>query len=243
MDYYKTIDNRRYDSKLMSFANKLTQGEGDGRISLEDAQRLWSSAMDGGRFTETERLTLVYLMDNFNFTDKAEEWFRQKLHSELKTISDIVEEVVREDMAFQQMVVEIFEEEVKLQRSFPENKVSFENALRWALDSFLKDGGGKESPRSIAMNVFNLPPEGGDDRETKLENRLREVMDRGKFYLLPNLKTEEDWDNFDFPPPQNGENVKDFWIFGLYIPDLSDHTFWALIDRKGKKETYNYGFN
>ena len=47
----------------------------------------------------------------------------------------------------------------------------------------------------------------------------------------------------DVYPPENGESVNDNWVFMLQLPTLSDHLFWAIVDRNGVKETYNYGFN
>ena len=32
-------------------------------------------------------------------------------------------------------------------------------------------------------------------------------------------------------------------LTSLYIPELSDHGHWAIVDRAGSQATYNYGFN
>lgn len=36
--YYKTIDGVKYDRELLELADKLTQGQGDGRLSTDDAK-------------------------------------------------------------------------------------------------------------------------------------------------------------------------------------------------------------
>ena len=40
MSYYKTIDGNKYDGGLIDLADKLTQGQGDGRLSKADAEQL-----------------------------------------------------------------------------------------------------------------------------------------------------------------------------------------------------------
>jgi hypothetical protein len=44
-------------------------------------------------------------------------------------------------------------------------------------------------------------------------------------------------------PPEQGENAQDNWVFVLHIPSLSDHIYWAIVDRQGKVAPYLYGFN
>ncbi len=43
--------------------------------------------------------------------------------------------------------------------------------------------------------------------------------------------------------PQYGENIKTNWIFCLYVRHLSDHVYWVVIDRAGRRPPYVYGFN
>ena len=42
---------------------------------------------------------------------------------------------------------------------------------------------------------------------------------------------------------QEGEQIQANWIFVLMAESLSDHIQWAIVDRSGLRETYNYGFN
>ena len=73
--YYKTIQGVRYDRALLEVAEERISGQGDGRISLNDAEEIFNLSKDGGRITETELRTLKYISDNYHFTSKAAEWF------------------------------------------------------------------------------------------------------------------------------------------------------------------------
>ena len=73
--YYKTIKGVRYDRAILEAAEERISGQGDGRISQNDAEEIINLSKDGGRITETELRTLKYISDNYHFTSKAAEWF------------------------------------------------------------------------------------------------------------------------------------------------------------------------
>jgi len=77
--YYKTIKGIRYDRHMIEVAEEAVSGQGDGRISMDDAQKLFESIIDGNRVTEVENRTLEYLRENFRFTKPADEWLTQEL--------------------------------------------------------------------------------------------------------------------------------------------------------------------
>lgn len=77
--YYKTIDGVKYDRELLELADKLTQGQGDGRLSVEDAKQLYEAVADGDSYTDIEKDTVKYLRDNYTWTDAADEWFRTEV--------------------------------------------------------------------------------------------------------------------------------------------------------------------
>lgn len=79
MGYYKTIDGVKYDGELIELADKLTSGAGDGRISKADAAELLAAVKDGNSYTDTEKDTMKYIRDNYNWTDAADEWFRDEI--------------------------------------------------------------------------------------------------------------------------------------------------------------------
>ena len=77
--YYKTIHGVRYDRSLLEAADERIAGQGDGRISEEDAKELVELSKDGGRVTETELRTLKHIRENYRFTPKAAAWFAGQL--------------------------------------------------------------------------------------------------------------------------------------------------------------------
>ena len=79
MGYYKTIDGKKYDGEVIELAEKLTAGQGDGRLSVDDAGQLLESVKDGGTYTDIEKDTMAYVRDNFKWTDAADEWFRNEI--------------------------------------------------------------------------------------------------------------------------------------------------------------------
>lgn len=72
---YVQIDGVKYEKELLDLAKKHTTGQGEGKISYEEAQDLIKSAQDGAAVTETELATLRYIRSNFEFTDKAAQYF------------------------------------------------------------------------------------------------------------------------------------------------------------------------
>lgn len=79
MGYYKTIDGKQYDGELIDLAEKLTAGRGDGRISMDDANKLLDAVMDGNSYTDIEKDTMAYVREKFKWTDEADEWFRAEV--------------------------------------------------------------------------------------------------------------------------------------------------------------------
>ena len=77
--YYKTIHGVRYDRSLLEAADERIAGQGDGRISEQDAKELVELSKDGGRVTETELRTLKHIRGNYRFTPKAAAWFAGQL--------------------------------------------------------------------------------------------------------------------------------------------------------------------
>jgi hypothetical protein len=77
--YYKTINGVQYDREMLTIADAVTQGQGDGRISVEDARRLIAAVTDGGRYTDVEKTTMAYIRENYKFTEDADAWFREQI--------------------------------------------------------------------------------------------------------------------------------------------------------------------
>lgn len=80
MSYYRTINGKKMDAAIIDKASLLTKYQGDGRISITDANLLMGLIQDGNRITPSEQSTIDYLFQNYKWTPSAKEWF----YSELK---------------------------------------------------------------------------------------------------------------------------------------------------------------
>jgi hypothetical protein len=79
MSYYKEIDGKKYDGALIELAEKLVSGQGDGRISLDDAEKLMELVKDAGTYTDIEKETMSFIRENFRWTEEADAWFRTEI--------------------------------------------------------------------------------------------------------------------------------------------------------------------
>lgn len=77
--YYKTIDGKDYDREMLEIADEAVAGAGDGRISIENAQKLLGAVKDANKYTDIEKATMKYIRDNYKFTDASDQWFRTKI--------------------------------------------------------------------------------------------------------------------------------------------------------------------
>ncbi len=77
--YYKEIDGKKYDAGILDAATKAVEGNGDGRISKDDAAMLLEQVKDGNTYTDIEKHTIKLLREKFQWTDAADEWFRSEI--------------------------------------------------------------------------------------------------------------------------------------------------------------------
>ena len=68
---YKTIDGVKYEKELLDLAKKHTIGVGEGKLSKAEVADLLQSASDGQGVTDTEKQTLAFIRNNFEFTEAA----------------------------------------------------------------------------------------------------------------------------------------------------------------------------
>ncbi|ADD27037.1 hypothetical protein [Meiothermus ruber] len=110
----------------------------------------------------------------------------------------------------------------------------FLEALEAAITSFVEDGEDDQSPLGLIEadpSAYDLSDE--PDHE-ELQNAVRDFMNAGDSQLT--LITPES------PiQPDGGENPSKFWVFLLQMPSLSEHRWWAIVDKNGRHDTYNYG--
>ena len=68
---YVNIDGHRYEKELIDLAKEHTTGVGEGKLSKDEVADLFASARDGKTVTATEKDTLEYIRENFEFTPAA----------------------------------------------------------------------------------------------------------------------------------------------------------------------------
>lgn len=251
------------DRSLLDAADQAIAGQGDGRISKADASNLLARIYDGGNITSTEQNTILYILRNYNFTDAARNLFLSRLggitppttddppnddneepSDPPPTIAEIISQVIRVEYQLYRMQVDIPEEGVRSQvRDFPGSN-TFEEALRDGLASFLEDPTHPESPRRMIFNLYAQDFRFITD-EQELEDavtaKLKEAMNEGIFRIWLR-QPEGAEDPSDFSPP-GGESISEYWIWEMFLPRVSDHGYYAILDRGNQRPTYNYGFN
>lgn len=246
MSYYKIINGAKYDKQLWELATEFTTGEGDGRISQREMQLIVKLAQDGRGVTEIEKATLLYIRQNFNLTEAAATWLDAYFYNNYQSdIQAIIQKIGVEEFDLPQLRLVIEEKEVKTQEALPLNKISFEEALRLSLNSFLKNGEHIESPRSLVENVHELYRdkfESDEAWDAALTAKVREYLSENSKLVMHPLRPLTDEEDL-FAAPEDGETTHQNWIFQLSLRNLSDHLYWAITDRNGEKPTYNYGFN
>lgn len=110
----------------------------------------------------------------------------------------------------------------------------FLEALEAAICSFIEDSDDDQSPLAMIgtdPSAYDLSDEPSPD---ELQNAVRDFMNAGDSQM--SLVTPES------PlQPDGGESSQKFWIFLLEMPTLSQHRWWAIVDKNARNEAYNYG--
>ncbi len=244
MSYYKIINGVKYDRQLLELATEFVTGEGESQIAVREAQLLVKLAKDGRSITDTEQKTLYYIRQNFDFTEKAAAWFDEQFPP-LSAVQASIQKVVIDSFDLPGLKIIVDEHEVAQQEALAHNQISFEQALHTTLQSYLHDGTHIESPRSLTENVHEIFRDKFHTEEawdTALTNKVRDYLNHNSYLVLHPLRPLTDEEDI-LNRPEDGETTAQNWIFQLSLRNLSDHIFWAITDRSGEKQTYNYGFN
>lgn len=77
--YYVVIRGKKYDRRMVELADGLTQGRGDGRISINDAKNLLRIVKDANTYSDTEKQTMEYIRRKYSFTKEADTFFRAEI--------------------------------------------------------------------------------------------------------------------------------------------------------------------
>jgi outer membrane protein OmpA-like peptidoglycan-associated protein len=64
---------------MIELADGLTQGRGDGRISINDAKNLLRVVKDANNYSDIEKQTMEYIRKNYKFTKEGDEFFRTEI--------------------------------------------------------------------------------------------------------------------------------------------------------------------
>lgn len=86
-EYYISIGGINYDRKIVELADSLVAGRGDGRISMADAKKLLPLFEDEGNITQVEEMTLLYILENYKWTDAAKRWLKTQINDTSKPSS------------------------------------------------------------------------------------------------------------------------------------------------------------
>ncbi len=81
ISYYRHVDGHRYKAATLNMADESIAGQGDGRISMADAEKIFNTISNGIDYTQVEKHTVRYLRENYNWTDEADALFRTKVRS------------------------------------------------------------------------------------------------------------------------------------------------------------------
>ena len=76
---YQSINGILYEKELLELADKLTSGRGEYKISIDEVHELFKSTQDGKGMTETEKRTLIYIREKYEFTDAAAQLFDEMI--------------------------------------------------------------------------------------------------------------------------------------------------------------------
>lgn len=79
--YYETIDGMKCDRGIVDACRQAVEGQGDGRVSKEDAEKVWAEAADGNKVTNAEKWTLRYCLTSFRFTRAAHDYIKEKFEA------------------------------------------------------------------------------------------------------------------------------------------------------------------
>jgi hypothetical protein len=81
--HYKQIDGKKYSAELLNLADEMQAGKGDGRISIDDAEKLFSKLGNDAKYTDLEKDTLSYIRNSgeYKFTDAADGYLRGAIRS------------------------------------------------------------------------------------------------------------------------------------------------------------------
>jgi len=216
MSYYKVIKGVRYDKSLLDTAEAYATDSPNKQITLDAIQSLYLRAEDGLRITETERRTLRYIQENYEFTDAAKAWIEEE-EIPFTPIDTRVRGVLQAEFQMEHIQWIITEADVKQQEKLS-TKYTFEQALKGAIQALAFTGWGY-----LGLTRFTNP-----------ERNVIELIDQGKLILYPmDYQAQADAGTLAFEIPKYPilYDIQEWWIWGLELPEIPYHRFVAMIRR------------
>lgn len=121
-----------------------------------------------------------------------------------------------------------------------DSKIDLVSAVTLAVESLLTDFTDAESPLALAIDLAFA------DLDINYISPVPDhVVKHAQKILFDHLNTKTTSVKLlsRTEAPEGGESVDSNWILLLTAKKFSDHSFWAIVDRKDEISVYNYGFN
>jgi hypothetical protein len=130
----------------------------------------------------------------------------------------------------------------------PGSALRFAEALRRGIEAFLGDTQGSPGQGyDSAHHVVRADPEsyglGPGATDVEITEVLRVMIggDPGaRFVLLTPATTAQPEYRF---LPEHGESIEEHWVFRVIIPSAWPILQWSIVDLRGKRPAYSYGFD
>ncbi|MGB5595056.1 MAG: lamin tail domain-containing protein, partial [Crocosphaera sp.] len=150
---------------------------------------------------------------------------------------------IKAELGLSGLKVNISESDIK-QLMTPQVKVSFLDAFRSAMKSFMEDGNLGESPLYI---LKELPGEYGlsdEPNAQEINEKMKELLNDCGIELITDAEDPTDEWAGKVMCDETGENygTNSYWIFKLSPSQFTDMNY-AVVDKAGVKPTINWGFS
>lgn len=240
MGYFVYINGRKYDRSILEAIAALLDGKIEKKISIDEAERINRYFLTKGVFSGTERRTYHHIINQFDFTTGTKNWLETQLLKIPESIAEKTEKIAEGEFGLFHLHLAIDPEVLEGQRSNPRNKVSFEEALRLGLHSFLTDASKATSPKGVLTeNYPRLLGNNPNGADSLLNHVFRDHLRHAALSLCSG--TEQPTTEPLKPLPTLEVSISENWVFSLKLHEFPLHHFWAVVDRAGDKLPYNYG--
>lgn len=224
-----------YEKTLLTLAKELESGQGDGRISLEDAKRLIAASADAGKITAQEERTLYHIILTHNLTEAARKWIIRMLHK-AGSQKEILKEIFAEEFRLSDVRID-WPSFVKMgdqqERLFP-GKVTFSEALHAVLHNFIKSEGANTF-RTLAKSALGITAEDPTPQ-------LIHCINQGdlQLFALNDQNTVFEESAFHTQSLPDDIKIEDYWLFGLRVPQLAQNKFVGAVRRDDYHQSLNF---